>query len=182
MLSITVSNEEFAAVREFFSEKTIVRAAKRAGKEALKAMRAKAKQRIRERVAIRAGYLADKSFPLQQARGVILEDLEWTMLVSGDPVPLGEYPSRQTKKGVSVEVRKGHRSLIPSAFKAMRTKGQKSTREGVFRRPGKERYPMGHRLGLRVSDTFADGQIATVALYRAAERFSEAFGHFLTKK
>lgn len=156
-------------------DRAVFRALKKAGGDALRALRAEAKRRTRERVAIRAGYLAASAFPLRYATGRTLESLVWTMLVSGRSVPLGEYPRRATKKGVSVEVSRGKRSLIRGAFLAQARTG----RQSVFLRPGKERYPMGHRLGLSVADSMKDGQTPTAAFARAESVFSSAFHRLL---
>jgi hypothetical protein len=97
------------------------------------------------------------------------------MDVSGREVPLGEYPRRQLKRGVSVEIRRGHRTLIKSAFMARSRTG----RQGVFLRPSKKRYPMGHRLGLSVADSMADGQVPQAALLRGTTAMGSAFARLL---
>ena len=157
-------------------QRALFRAAKKAGRDALKALRAEAKRQTRARVRIRAGYLANRALPLTNAKGKTLEDLVWRMDVSGAAVPLGEYPARRTKKGVSVEIERGKRSIIKGAFLA---KTARSTRKGVFRRPKRERYPMGHRLGLRVSDAMSDGRIPAAALKRSADVFGRALGRLM---
>jgi hypothetical protein len=95
----------------------------------------------------------------------------WRMPVSGREVPLGEYPRRQTKRGVSVEVRVGKRSLIKSAYLATARGGRKS----VFLRPGKQRYPMGHLLGMSAADTMKDGWVPLWALTRGQEVLGSSF-------
>lgn len=156
-------------------ERAIMKALKKAGRDGLRAMRAAAKRGTREKVRIRAGYLADRSFPLR-ASGQKLEDLVWEMGVSGQEVPLGEYPRRQTRRGVSIEVARGRRTVIRSAFLARRKAG---IREGVFLRPSKERYPMGHRLGLSVAQSMADGRTPRDALNRGATVLTSAFRRLL---
>jgi hypothetical protein len=156
-------------------QRAVARAAKRAGRDALRALRAEAKRSLRERTRIRAGYLAAAALPLRYAKGRLIETMVWRMDVSGRAVPLGEYPRRQTKRGVSLEVRRGSRVLLQSAFLAKRKAG----RDGVFLRPGKERYPMGHRLGMSVADSMRDGVVPRRALERGALVFSTAFGRLL---
>lgn len=153
----------------------VVRAMKKAGGDAIRAVRAQAKRGTRERVRLRAGYLADKAFPLAFPSGTSLESLAWRMDVSGREVPLGEYPRRQVKRGVSVEVQRGRRAVIESAFLA---KGRAS-REGVFLRPTEKRYPMGHRLGPSVADSMADGRVPGAALERGAQVLESAFYRLL---
>jgi hypothetical protein len=156
-------------------DRAVFRALKKAGGDALRALRAEAKRRTRDRIRIRAGYLAGSAFPLRYARGSSVGELAWTMKVSGRAVPLGEYPRRQTKKGVSVEVQRGKRSLIRGAFLAR----AKSGRQSVFLRPSKLRYPMGHRLGLSVADAMADGMIPQWSFTHAERTFTSAFHRLL---
>lgn len=152
-------------------EKAVLRALKKAGRDALLRLRAEAKRRTRARIRIRAGYLAASAFRLRFAQGRTVEDLAWVMDVSGREVPLGEYPRRQTKKGVSVEVQRGRRVLLKGAFLAQ----AKSGRQSVFLRPSKLRYPMGHRLGLSVADSMADGQTPRFALESAGAVLGASF-------
>lgn len=153
----------------------VVRAMRKAGGDGIRAVRAASKRGVRERVRLRANYLADKALPLSFPSGTDLNSLAWRMDVSGRAVPLGEYPRRQTRKGVSVEVQRGRRALIESAFLA---KGRAS-REGVFLRPTEHRYPMGHRLGPSVADSMADGRVADAALLRGVGVMWSAFYRLL---
>lgn len=162
-------------LREKTVDRAVFRALKKAGGDALRALRAEAKRRMRERIRIRAGYLASSAFPLRYATGRTVGELAWTMKVSGRAVPLGEYPRRATKKGVSVEVTRGKRALIRGAFLAK----SRSGRQSVFLRPSKLRYPMGHRLGLSVADAMADGWIPLWSFTHAEKTFSSAFQRLL---
>jgi hypothetical protein len=157
-------------------QKAVFKAAKKAGRDALRALRAEAKRLTRARVRIRAGYLANKALPLTTVKATKMEDLEWRMDVSGAAVPLGEYPARRTKRGVSVEVERGRRAIIKGAFLA---KTQRTKRKGVFKRPTAARYPMGHRLGLRVSDSMRDGRIPNAALKYSARVFTRAVNRLM---
>jgi hypothetical protein len=149
-------------------EKAVLKAARQAGGDAQRAMRAEAKRQVRARKRIAAKYLANKSLPLDRPA-----PLTWRMRVSGAPVPLGEYPRRQTARGVSVEINRGKRVLIKSAFLARMRTG----RLGVFLRPTDARYPMGHRLGSSVSDAMQDA--AEPTLERARAVFTSAFERLL---
>lgn len=168
--SVTIDWDAHAKryISDRVTERALFNATRMAGRDAQRAMRAASKRGIRERTRIRAGYLADRSFPLPHARGRKLADLEWKMPVSGKEVPLGEYPRRQNRKGVSVEIQRGKRQTIKSAFLAR----SRSGRLGVFKRPTERRYKMGHRLGLRVSDSMRNGRVPRLALDRAADVFT----------
>lgn len=157
------------------AERALYQALKKAGGDAIRAVRAEAKRGTRERVRIRAAYLADRSLPLTFPKGRGLSDLVWVMRVSGSEVPLGEYPARQTRKGVSVEVQRGKRTVIRSAFMAR----GRSARKSVFLRPTKARYPMGHKLGMSVADSMSDGRVPRAALDRGATVLGLAFNRLL---
>jgi hypothetical protein len=153
----------------------VVRAMRKAGGDAIRAVRAESKRGVRTRVRLRASYLADRAMPLTFPRGRELSDLVWTLGVSGREVPLGEYPVRQVRKGVSVEVQRGKRAVVESAFLA---KGR-APRRGVFLRPSAKRYPMGHRLGPSVADSMADGRVPGAALGRGAAVLESVFYRLL---
>ena len=157
-------------------ERALFQALKKAGGDAILAVRAEAKRGTRERVRIRAGYLANSALPLRYPRvRSSLSGLIWVMDVSGQEVPLGEYPARQTRVGVSVEVQRGKRMVIKSAFMAKSRRARKS----VFLRPTKARYPMGHRLGMSVADSMSDGKVPAAALDRGATVMGSAFMRLL---
>jgi hypothetical protein len=164
-------SKSLAVIRTAAVERAVFRALKKAGGDALRRLRAESKRQTRARVAIRAGYLANTALPLRFATGRGVAELEWVMRVSGRETPLGEYPRRQTKKGVSVEVQRGKRTLIKSAFLAR----SKSGRLSVFLRPSKFRYPMGHRLGMSVADSMSDGRVPALALATAGQVLGASF-------
>lgn len=158
-------------------EKALLKALSRAGNESIKAMRAEAKRKVREVSRIKASYLADKAFRLSYPYNMTaLHNLVWEIDVSGREVPLGEYPSRQTKRGVSLEVMKGKRKVIAGAFIQPRKNGRK----GVFKRPSKERYPMGHKLGPRVSDIVGRKAVVDAIMSRTKLVFERAMDRALT--
>jgi hypothetical protein len=169
--SVTWDSKSLAVIRSEAVERAVFRALKKAGGDALRRLRTEAKRQTRARVAIRAGYLANTALPLRFATGRGVAELEWVMRVSGRETPLGEYPRRQTKKGVSVEVQRGKRTLIKRAFLAR----SKSGRLSVFLRPSRLRYPMGHRLGMSVADSMSDGRVPTLALAAAGQVLGTSF-------
>lgn len=109
---------------------------------------------------------------------------------TGRPLSLIEFSARQTKKGVSVQVKKANpRKVIAGTFIAKTKSGQK----GVFARdwagfgsyyqpnprrkiayaklPEKFRYPLSFRMGPRIPDYFGDkGPVMTNVLKKADDR------------
>jgi hypothetical protein len=68
--------------------------------------------------------------------------LEAEVRTSGAPLPLIAFGARQTKRGVTTQVKKGGaRVLVAGAFIATMASGHR----GVFRRVGKPRLPIGER-------------------------------------
>jgi hypothetical protein len=159
------------------SDAALFRALKRAGSEAAKAMRAEASRHIRERKRFKVKDV-NRGLPLLTPRGNTIESLVWTMRASGKPVPLATFPARQTRKGVSVEVNRGQRKLVKSAFLAT----MKSGHTGVFVRQGKARLPIRELYTSKISDVLQDTGAAESALGAAQRRFSSAFGYFLERE
>lgn len=153
-LSIKLDSRELNPFRSGAAQRAIFTALRKAGNTAIRRMRAVSKRKIREEKRIKAKYLSDKALPITLPRGAKgIESLVWRMDVSGASVPLGEYPVRQTRRGVSVRVNKntGPKTIL-GAFIRLRKDG----RTGVFKRPGNERYPMGHKLSSSVDQVFRD--------------------------
>jgi hypothetical protein len=158
------------------SNKAVARALKKAGGDAIRKMRAESKRQLRNKSRIRAGYLADKALPLDYPKGTEINDLVWRMRVSGKGVPLGEFPSRQVKAGVKVQVLNANPArTLYHAFKAM----TKTGRESVFLRPSKARYPMGHLMGPRVSDTMDNEAIISIVQEATRLKFASSFKRLL---
>jgi hypothetical protein len=177
MIELKWESRDLKVWRSKSVEKAITRALSKAGGDAIRALRAESKRQVRNSKRIRAGYLANKSLPLSFPKGVKeIGNLVWTMRVSGKPVPLGEFPRRQTRKGVTVEVNKGQRKLIAGAFLAT----NKSGRKGVFLRPTEARYPMGHRLGPNVAQTMDDKVMIHYIQLVAERRFKSSFDRLLS--
>jgi hypothetical protein len=165
------NSQELGVFRDRKVERALGRALSMAGGDGIRAMRAKGKQRVRERKSIKAAYLSNRALPLSFPSGKDIDGMVWVMGVSGKEIPLAKYPARQTKRGVSVLVNKGKRKLVRHAFLAT----MKSGHTGVWFREGKKRLPIKHALSSRVSDVFHDaGMVATVQA-RGLEVMSGAF-------
>jgi hypothetical protein len=179
-LELVWDKRDLAYWRNRVPEKALVRALKLSGTDAIRRLRAASKRLIRARKKIKAKYLADRVLPLRMPRSPkTITDLVWAMDVSDIPVPLSEFPRRQTKEGVKVQVNvSGGFKLIKSAFLAMKTSSGGG--KGVFLRPTKARYPMGHRLGPSVGDMFAyDKRLAPDAFAEAQAVFERSFDRLL---
>lgn len=146
------------------------RAAQMAGSSAIKAMRAEGSRQIRSRKAMKVaaiGKAVTVIYPTSKAT------LLWRVKASGNIVPVSAFPHRQTKKGVAVEINKGSRKVIRSAFLATMKSGHK----GVFRRTGKNRLPIKEAFTTKVSDAFRDAIPAVTA--RGSEVFASTFARVL---
>ncbi len=156
-------------------EKALTRAMSKAGGDAIRAMRAESNRAIRARKRMRAGVVS-RGLVLRMPRGARhIDDLVWKISVSGAPVPLGAYPSRQVKKGVSVAVNKGKRSILVGAFIAT----MKSGHQGIFRRKGKGRLPIEELFSTRISDVFNDTGMLPAVFARGNAVFGSSFKRLL---
>lgn len=146
------------------------RALRKAGATALRDMRSEASKRIRQRKRIKSRYIT-RALTLRRAKGADIAGMEWAVDVSGEPVPLVAYPHRQTKKGVSVEVNRGKRTLIKGSFVA----SMKSGHAGVFRRRGTARLPIDELRGSRPVDALLHEGEAQGVADRGGKSFGETF-------
>ena len=140
------------------NERTILaattRAASKSGGDAIRKVRIESSRIIREKKRIKVK-IVNRGLPTARYGSVrSLASLKWVMKVSGAPIPLAAYPARQTKKGLSVEINRGKRVLIKSAFLA--TMG---SAKAAFMRKGKARLPVRKLLTTRLSDAFADADV-----------------------
>jgi hypothetical protein len=147
------------------------RALKKAGATALRDMRAEASKRVRARKAIRGSYVRAALKLRRPKGGGGISSMEWAVDVSGKPVPLYAYPHRQTKKGVSVQVNRGKRTLLAGAFVATMRSGH----VGIFRRRGKERLPIEELRGSRPVDALLHKGEADGVAARGGASFSATF-------
>lgn len=158
------------AVLEGKLKGAVRRALGKAGSTALRDMGSEASKRIRERKRIKPAYIKE-ALTLIRPKGGDIGDMAWTLKVSGKAVPLVAYPHRQVKKGVSVEVNRGKRTIVKGAFVAT----MRSRHEGVFRRVGKARLPIKELLGSRPLDALMHEGEAQAVADRGSRSFSETF-------
>lgn len=156
-------------------ERALTSAMKKAGGDAIRAMRAESNRAIRARKRMRASAVS-RGLVLRMPVGAKhLDDLVWRIVVSNAPVPLGAYPARQIKKGVSVAVNKGKRSVVSGAFLAT----MKSGHQGIFRRKGKARLPIEELWSTRISDVFRDSGMLPAVFARGQSVFTKSFDRLL---
>ncbi len=168
-MDLTIKADFKAAHEKLAKTKRALRSAvKKAGSTALRDMRSEASKRIRARKRIKVRVI-HRAFTLVRPKGGNIEDMAWTLRVSGKPVPLAAYPHRQTKKGVSVTVNQGKRTLVQSAFVATMKSGHK----GVFIRRGAKRLPIRELLGSRPVDALLKKGEAKAVLKRGRASFAK---------
>jgi hypothetical protein len=171
---VTWDAKGLQALRPGRLDRAVARALSKAGSTALRDMRSEASKRIRQRKRLKAGVVS-RAFRLRRPRKTTIDGQEWALDVSGKPVSLTAYPHRQTKAGVSVEINRGKRTLIKSAFVATMESGKR----GVWLRMGKERLPIRELLGSRPIDALLhEGEAAGVSA-RGARSFGAAFERLL---
>lgn len=173
-LSVTIDKSGLQALESGPFKRAAVRALRKAGSTALRDMRSEAAKRIRQRKRIRSKYIS-RAMTLARPKGSDIASLEWAVKFSGEPVPLIAYPNRQTKKGVSVEVNRGKRTLVKGAFLAT----MKSGKVGVFRRRGPARLPIAELRGSRPVDAMLHKGEAEGVARRGTKAFAATFRRVL---
>ncbi len=157
--------------------KAVTRTAKKAGSTATRDMTAEAGKRVRARKKLKLKDVKTALVPRRPV-GTKLDQLVFELAVKGDPVPLSKYPARQTRRGVTVEVNRGKRTLIESAFLASMPSGHK----GVFVRIGRERLPIDELLGSRPVDALLHAGETEKVAKRGQDSFSKTFERLLSRE
>lgn len=173
-ISVKWDRSQIAALETGPLKNAAKRALRKAGATALRDMRSEASKRIRERKRIAPKYIR-RAITLRKSKGGDISDMEFAVDVSGEPVALAAYPARQTKRGVSVEVNRGKRSIVKGAFIATMKSGHK----GVFKRTGTARLPIRELFGSRPVDALLHKGEADSVAARGAKSLSETFTRLL---
>lgn len=174
MISVDINEAGIAALKAGPLKRAVTRALRKAGATALRDMRSEAGKRIRARKRIRPKYIA-KAITLARPKGGSIEGMAWGINVSGEPVPLVAYPHRKTSRGITVEVNKGKRTLLPGAFGATLA----SSHAGIFRRVGDDRLPIRELRGSRPVDALLHKGEAEGVAKRGATSFNATFHRLL---
>ncbi len=166
----------------------VARALKKAGGDAIRAMRVESSRTIRERKRFKVRTV-NTALVLDFPRGNNIDQLEWKMRVRGQIVPVVDFPHRQigsriigrkgrkerASGGVRVEINRGRPVLIRSAFVATMRSGH----TGVFLRKGAARLPIRELFTTRVSDVFGDTGMVPNVQARTQDVFKSAFARLL---
>ena len=156
-VSVRIAVQQSAAVKKLANGdagRIIASATRRAGSSALRKMNTAARRRVRERKRIR---LADIKRVIKVVRPSGLR-MEWAIEVHEKPLPLTAYGPRQVRRGVSVGINRGKRSIVRGGFIARMPSGHR----GVFVRRGSDRLPIDEQFGSRVVDAVSKPEDAVV--------------------
>ena len=145
---------ELRAIRRALSSGIGRKSLRRAGSTALRDGAVESNRRIRRRKKLKVR-IVRRALTLRRP-GRTGPRMEWAIDVRGTPVKLQEYAPRKRmirtgrgkRRGVSVEVNVGKRTIPKGAFTATLRSGH----TGVFRRLGRSRLPIRELLGSRPAD------------------------------
>lgn len=173
-IELKVQGKALTSLKPGPIKKAAVRVLRKAGKTALRDMRSEASKRVRQRKRIKAK-IVRRNLKLRYPKGRRIEGLEWALLVGNEPIPLAAYPHRRTRRGVSVAVNKGKRSLVRSAFLAAVGVGHR----GVFIRKGRARLPIKEQYGSTVFQALSHTGQADAVLKRGQDSLARTFDRLL---
>lgn len=187
LVAIKFESAELGVLKPGKMKAAILRALRKAGITALRDMRSEAVKRIRERKAIKPKYIS-RAITTKRAGGSDIDHMEWSVRLSGEPVPLVAYPLRKVKGktgrrgmgprspgGVSVEVNRGKRTIVRGAFVATMRSGH----VGVFRRQSLSRLPIRELLGSRPVDALLHRGESEAVAARGGESLASTFARLL---
>lgn len=154
-ININIDERELRYFQRRLDEKKVARAARKAGNEAIRKMQRAAIASVRAKKRIKSATVRRRLPLVLPSQRATLEQLAWRMQISGRPISVGAYPSRQTKNGVSVEINVGSRKTFKHAFIAV---VPSNGFRGVFTRgqAGAPRYPIRSLVSSSIGDTFKD--------------------------
>ena len=169
-------------------EKALGSALRKAGGDALRAMRVTSSREIREKKRLKVKKVNDSLPLIHPGAGVGLDGLVWTMRVSGKAIPLAAFPFRQfgRKKGrhggVAVALNTtGPKTTILGAFVARMPTADPMKRGhlGIFRRRGRGRLPIDEAFGPTIAALFKNAGMISGVQYAAQTVFSRTFERLL---
>lgn len=181
-VAITFSQADIRALRASHLKPAITRAMRKASSTSARDMRSEASKRVRARKRLKARDVK-KALKVRRNTGRTLDDMQWGVDVRGTTTRLVDYPHRQIKRGVSVTVNRGKRTLLKGAFIATmpNPKPGRKGHTGIFLRRGRARNPIYEILGSRPVDALLHaGEAEGVAergrssFMRTAERLLKA--------
>lgn len=174
MITIEWDSRERAALRPGRLLPAIARAVRKAGATALRDMKSEASKRIRARKRLKAS-IVNRALRTRRPSGRDLDGGVWALDVRGDRVPLSAYPHRQIRRGVSVQVNRGQRSMAEGAFVAT----MKSGHRGVYMRKEGARLPIRELMGSRPVDALLHKGEAEAVQERGRASFVKTFERVL---
>lgn len=167
--SVSLSAKELAAATE--------KATRRAGDVGARQLRKETGDYILEKKALRSSFVRPQ-LELRRPRQV----LKWWLRVLGAPVPLERYPFKLVRRGrrygVVAQVNRGRwMALGRRAFAAVSIRGSAgsfSVTSRLFKRRGRDRYPIQRLYSSRLTDVLQNESFRTVQM-RAIFRMSLEF-------
>lgn len=151
---------------------SVRRTARKSARTSARDMRSEATKQVRASKRIKARAVR-KAIVMRRPKGN-LDAMNWGVDVRGGKTRLIDYPARQTKKGVSVEINRGHRVLIKGAFITVM-----GGHKGVFMRKGKARLPVKELLGTRALDVLKSRRAKRAVTRRGRDSFNSTFDRLL---
>lgn len=137
---------EFRAFEDGLRDVAMVRAINRA----IDVAQTEGGREIRKEYALKAAVISAAMVKRRARRGMA-GGASGMLIVAGRPIGLIDFNANQTRRGVSVRIKKGSgRKVLQSAFIATTSKGYR----GVFRRTGKSRYPIKTLRSVSIPQTF----------------------------
>lgn len=175
MIVARVPPAQLVNLRAALKSKPYKAALRKAGTTAVRDMKSKASKRVREvkELKVRA---VKRAIKVERPRGAkTLADMRWALHFRDIKVPLIDYKARPTKRGITVAVNKGKRTLVRSAFIARMPTGHR----GVFQRKGRARLPIRELYGSRVVDVMLKTGEAKKILRHGRRTFVRTFDRLL---
>lgn len=153
------------------------RATRSAMNKTIRSARTAASLEIRKKYNIKKKVLDKRTMKVIRARS---SNLTSGIVVRGRPISLAFFKARQLKKGVKVGIIKGKRILLPHTFLATVKAGKAGVAHtGVFKRRGKDRFPIAEPKVISVASMFASDTVMPKVRRVVRDRWFRTFANEL---
>lgn len=195
-LTLEWSSKDLKIWEDRAVERAVLRALNMAGNDAIKELRVRSAEGVRDKKKIKLGQV-NKALHIENPENRReIAYLVWRLDVSGKPIRIGEYPARKGSEGVSVEINTGKRVTIQSAFIATLKSGHKGvfvrelaganaakvtkkSKSGIGRAHRVGRLPIRELYTTKVTDVFNNAGFVPAVLGSAQRKFASSYARLL---
>lgn len=173
--TVKIDTRDVQALMSSLPSKIVIPATVRALNKTAANVRTSASTAIRKRISLSAAVVRDGIV----IRKATKDKLQSSLVISGKPIDLKNFKAKQTKRGVTVAIKPGKRTLYRGTFIISESAGpqRKGSRQNrvtklggnVFKRQGKSRLSITKLVGPSLPTVFSTDEVSSQTLASAKE-------------